>query len=47
MVFRDEWNKLGRRVVSASAIDAFKRRLDILVDSEVMWRLVGFTGSTL
>lgn len=35
----DDWNKLGSRVVSASRTDAFKRRLDKLVDNEVKWRV--------
>ena len=33
----EEWNKLGKHMVSAGTVDTSKKRLDISMDEENRW----------
>ena len=33
----EEWNKLGKHVISAGTVDTCKKRLDIPIDEENKW----------
>ena len=37
----EEWNKLSKHVVSAGTVDIVKKRLDISMDDEKRWQVLG------
>ena len=37
----EEWNKLSKHVVSATTVNSFKKRLDISMDKENGWEVLG------
>ena len=37
LLFLNNWNRLGRHVVSAESIDSFKRRLNQNMDRDDRW----------
>ena len=37
----EKWNKLNKHVVSAGTVDTFKKKLDITMDEENRWLVLG------